>query len=135
MWKFNLKMKRIALLLIGFSFLFSCKKESTLEPSKQIIGKWKTVYLSELVQGNREITDYYTLGSYIEFLEGGVYKSYNNDNPSNTFILSTGTYQVNGDVLTADNDQTNPRTLIFKTKNSLILHEVDGGDEILLERY
>jgi hypothetical protein len=128
-------MKRIVLLLIGFSLLFSCKKESTVEPSKQIIGKWKVVYLSELVQGNREITEYYTPGSYIEFLEDGVYKSYRDTNPNNTFILNTGTYQVIGDVLTADNDQTNPVSLIFKTKNKLILHEEDGGDERLLERY
>jgi hypothetical protein len=130
-------MKRIALLLVGFSFLFSCKKESTLEPSKEIIGKWKVVSVTEndyLSANGRAVTPY-TTGSYIEFFQGGTVTSHMAEAPSTVFYTGTATFQVVGNNLTYDNDQTNIFIISFPAKNSLILHEQDGGDDFLLERY
>ena len=130
-------MKRIALLLIGFSLLFSCKKESTLEASKEIIGKWKVVSVTEndLLSANGRAVTLYTAGSYIEFFQGGTVTFHMAEAPSTVFDTGTATFQVIGNNLTYDNDQTNIITISFSTKNSLILHEQDGGDDLLLERY
>ena len=130
-------MKRIALLIIGFSFLFSCKKESTLEPSKQIIGKWKIVSVTEndYLSANGRAVTLYTAGSYAEFFQGGTVTSYWAEAPSTSFYRDTATFQVVGNNLTYDNDQSTTRIISFTNKNSIILHELNGGDDFLLERY